>query len=558
MDPRLEQLVVNLSLPAFLTLLHLCGRLLPARPPSVWRSFWSLWCKLTRKPFRTALALAALPAVASLLFAIRMGPPVPYVHDEFSYLLAGETFASGRLTNPTHPMWVHFESFHILQRPTYMSMYPPVQGLILAAGILMGHAWYGVVLSSVLANILVWWAARQWLPARWALLAGLLAAILFTGTRWSVGYYGGSMTALAGALVVGSAGILRRRPSTFALVLYAAGIVLCANSRPFEGFVLVLLVSSWLLFGWLKLDRSSRLAYVRASLPAVLLLTAGVASTLAYNRAVTGNPLRLPYEEAYRQYFSTGRLLVESPTEAPVYRHDVMRRFYQHLNRVAWNPATRFYYSLVSFEAFYLGRVLFVLFPLALFALGPSTARPLLLLAFAGAATMAFIPVFLPHYFAGFAVAFLVACVHSVRWLASRSVAGRRRGWLFLCVVLLLVAWGIGGRFHAVLYKDWSTQRAFALRRASIERQLLATPGEHLVIVRYGANHPTGQEWVYNHANIDSSRIVWARGMDPANDRAVRCYFAARHAWIVDGDAIPAKLTHFVDSAGPAPAPASP
>ena len=217
MDPRLEQLVFTLTLPAFLTLLHLCGRLLPARPPSVWRSFWSLWCKLARKPLRTALVLAALPALASLLFAIRMGPPVPYVHDEFSYLLAGETFASGRLTNPTHPMWVHFESFHILQRPTYMSMYPPAQGLILAAGILMGHAWYGVVLSSVLANVLVWWAARQWLPARWALLAGLLAAILFTGTRWSMGYYGGSMTALEGALVVGSAGILRRRPSTFAL-----------------------------------------------------------------------------------------------------------------------------------------------------------------------------------------------------------------------------------------------------------------------------------------------------------------------------------------------------
>src|SRR5260370_28355186 len=79
-----------------------------------------------------SVALVGLLALALRAALLPILPiPEPIVHDEFGYLLAADTFSHGRLTNPTPPMWVHFETFSTIQKPTYQCFAHPAQALIL-------------------------------------------------------------------------------------------------------------------------------------------------------------------------------------------------------------------------------------------------------------------------------------------------------------------------------------------------------------------------------------------------------------------------------------------
>ena len=87
--------------------------------------------------------------------------------------------------------------------------------------------------------------------------------------------------------------------------------------------------------------------------------------------------------------------------------------------------------------------------------------------------------------------------------------------------------------------------------RAQVVRELLSRAGNHLVIVRYKISHDPGNEWVYNGAEIDRARIVWAREMDRRSNLELVRYFADRRAWLLEADVEPPRLSPYAAAAPP-------
>ena len=86
---------------------------------------------------------------------------------------------------------------------------------------------------------------------------------------------------------------------------------------------------------------------------------------------------------------------------------------------------------------------------------------------------------------------------------------------------------------------EWYGPDHFGAQRASLEGKLEALPGGQLVLVRYSARHNTLDEWVYNGADIDLQKVIWAREMDSASDQELFRYYQDRKVWLVEPDQSP-------------------
>jgi hypothetical protein len=70
-------------------------------------------------------------------------------------------------------------------------------------------------------------------------------------------------------------------------------------------------------------------------------------------------------------------------------------------------------------------------------------------------------------------------------------------------------------------------------------------PGKQLALVRYSSRHNPYNEWVYNSAEIEDSKVIWAREMDPANNVELIRYYKDRKVWLVKPDSQPISVSPY-------------
>jgi hypothetical protein len=514
--------------------------------------------RLTRRVARLGrcrpLAVVSVGLVAAVVAATisLIRAPAPIGHDEQSYLLAADTFARGRLTNPTHPMWRHFESFHIIQQPTYASKYPPGQGMVLALGqVITGDPTAGLWLSTGLAAAAVCWMLGGWVPPRWALLGGGLVVFhVFIQLAWGQSFWGGDVALIGGALVYGALPRIVRHARPTAAAAMGLGLVLLANSRPYEGLIAGIPAGLALIVWLVGAKRPPlRTALGRVVLPLTAVLAAGGAATAFYNAAVTGDALTMPYQVHEQTYAVAPVLLCQSPRPEPTYRHELQRWAYTKGALFAYRQQQTLTGLLkykgpriVDYTWFLLLRPTLVI-PLVTLPWILRRRWAWFVLAALAVAVAGSIPTtwLLPHYLAAAVPLVLLLVVEGIRRLRCWTWKGRPCG--------RTVVWGLGLLYILVFglsVRDYvlAEPTGIARYRPQVLAQLDGLPGRHLVVVRYGPEHSQtiNDEWVYNAADIDAAKVVWAREMDPAEDRELLGYFRDRQIWLLLADAQPPRL----------------
>ena len=478
-------------------------------------------------------------------------PFAPQYHDEFSYLLAADTILHGRLANPTPDGWQAFQSFHILVTPTYASKYPLGLGLFVALGwATCGLPIAGCWLAAALCASSITWMLAGVTSRRWALAGGLLVAFHpAMQTTWSQTLMSGWLTAAGSALLAGGIFRLRRGSCRWAAVACGLGIGLLALTRPFEGLVATCISAGLLWALWSGRNLSFRLGIIYRSAPLASLPIAAALSMIAWhNYAVSGRLSGMPYRLHEEQYgvaplFVFGHQLtpsIETLGQLPQIMHDfhygwALESFLKRPGFWGWLVGIA--QAAGTVWGFW---VAFAMIPVLTvgywrkFRLARWLALAVgLQMLFSAAVCWVF-----PHYLSPMLPWLVVLSVLGIRrifrmfvraqWLSMAQP--RRLVGAILAVQLVLLA-------MAGLRMGRDPNRAWAQQRAALAAQFEARDGEHLILVRYSPEHNPHCEWVYNLADLEHAKVLWARHeRDEWTEQLKSRYAPSRFIWQLNPD----------------------
>ena len=498
-----------------------------------------------------ALAFVGLCGFCSSVFAsVWRGIPVPYAGDELGYLLAADTFAQGRLTNSTPPQWHHFETLNTIFHPTYMSKFPPAQGMFLAVGQLLGgHPAVGVWLSIGLLCAAVTWFLWAYVPPHWAVVGGLIAVFdLGFFSYWSASYWGGAVAGIGGCLLLGAIQRTLLSPSSKLSLLMSLGLVILMLSRPYEGSVFAL--CCFVGGGVICKHKSNFKQTARAViLPLVMVCILLVAFLGFYNSQITGSWKKLPYAAYEAEYGIAPVFVFQPPHPVPNYRHETFRKLYSGRD-MEWYTVQKKIGGLlktcvtklrVSLLFYWHDPLILSLLAFALLCRRFQYSGYLLSI-LGGVLTASLLGVFwAAHYIAPLTGILLLLPTLGIVALWHWRLQDKPIGRGAVCGILLSM----------IFIPCLSQSRAlevppfWCLERQKIVKELEQKGGKHLVLVTYAENHNPHDEWVFNRADIPNAQIIWARAMSQGENADLLAAYPQRTVWRMEPDAAPPRLTPY-------------
>ncbi len=517
--------------------------------------------QLAKRTIPSMCLLFALPIALRLALLGHCPIPTPAGADDFSYILLGDTLRHWRLANPPHALHQFFEAVFVLQQPTYASIYPLGQGILLALGRLVFQSfWAGVLLSAGAFCALCYWMLRAWVTPAWAFVGGLLAVIQFSVlNEWLNSYWGGAVSASAGCLVFGSLLRLKKPTRTRYGLLLGLGLALEIITRPFEAVFLVISVAVFAFFAF----RTNFAIFAKPALAAAALVSVAVGLTFLQNKAVTEKWLTLPYMESRYEYgvpttFTFQRNPIPHGPLTPEQELDY--RAQTAIHGVGTDTVGR-YFERFAYRLRYLR--FFLLPPLyfALIAFLPSLRRRRFLWAAATVALFAlgtnFYPYFFPHYVAAITCLFVLFSVCGLENLSQIGRFGETAAqYIVLLCAMGFVFWfsfyGVGE--NAILpvtrYQSWNfINYGDPEGRIAVQKQLDQAGGKQLVFVRYSPFHRF-REWIHNAADIDAAQIVWAHDLGADDNQKLLRYYPDRKSWLLEPDTHPPTLEPYENGSG--------
>lgn len=358
------------------------------------------------------------------------------------------------------------------------------------------------------------------------------------------GYLGGLPPAAAGALVAGSWFRWHHKPDWKLAALGSLGGGIWWLIRPAEAITGTALAAGVLLWKVVEQRRRNLAALPRLFVvPVLCVLVLPVTITLLHNRAVTGDPFVLPYVHAQRMLGVPQSFVFQSPVPPPPTGAFVHRTMYEgqlkakrHFNTVAgfiaWT-ASKIHLTFSYFSGF----VLAVLLGIIAYSAGLSQLSRYCLGLFAATCAFEFLYVFWSSHYIGGSLILLVV-PYTEAFMKLGPLLERKKvippSWTpaLAGIVFILACVGPSG-----FQRDRFIEDARILSfRDRFQRTLESTPGKHLVVMDDRKFLDRHIQWIYNRANIDHAKVVWARSLNSEKDGRLLAYFSERTLWTVTFD----------------------